>query len=257
MRLERSINGVCRRLGTSKGANTWTVKARIELLGLDTSHFGYAPISTPGLAEAVAKSRTIAEVVRALGLPLDSATHTKVRRRIVKSGLDVSHLVRTRKRATRTRRWSEAQLREAVERSTSIAMVARMLGIVAAGGNYETIRNSIAELGLDTKHFKAGGWFIGRKLVVNRIALHELLVAGRWTGTQNLKQRLFDEKLKTPACELCGWAERSKDGRVPVELDHINGDRNDNRLENLRILCPNCHSLQATHRGLNKKSRRR
>jgi predicted HNH restriction endonuclease len=43
------------------------------------------------------------------------------------------------------------------------------------------------------------------------------------------------------------------DGRVPVELDHINGDKNDNRLENLCILCPNCHSVQPTHRGPNQK----
>lgn len=55
--------------------------------------------------------------------------------------------------------------------------------------------------------------------------------------------------------ERCGWAERAEDGRIPVELDHKNGDRFDNRFENLQILCPNCHSLQPTHRGKNVKSR--
>ena len=44
---------------------------------------------------------------------------------------------------------------------------------------------------------------------------------------------------------------KSIDGRIPLELDHINGDRHDNRIKNLRILCPNCHSLQPTHRGRN------
>lgn len=68
-----------------------------------------------------------------------------------------------------------------------------------------------------------------------------------------LKSRLFSEKLKIPCCEECGWAKKSEDGRIPLELDHINGNRRDNRLENLRILCPNCHSLKPTHRGLNKK----
>ncbi len=54
---------------------------------------------------------------------------------------------------------------------------------------------------------------------------------------------------------MCGWNKTTKDGRLPLELDHINGDSRDNRLTNLQILCPNCHSLQPTHRGLNKKAR--
>ncbi len=87
--------------------------------------------------------------------------------------------------------------------------------------------------------------------------LEEVLVANRWTGSYALKKRLFKAGLKEPRCELCGWDERTAGGRIPVELDHINGDNRDNRLENLRILCPNCHSLQPTHRGLNQKRARR
>jgi hypothetical protein len=63
----------------------------------------------------------------------------------------------------------------------------------------------------------------------------------------------FKEGIKKEECEMCGWAKSSLDGRIPLELDHINGDHHDNRLINLRILCPNCHSLQPTHRGKNKK----
>jgi len=46
---------------------------------------------------------------------------------------------------------------------------------------------------------------------------------------------------------------KTPDGYLPLELDHINGDHHDNRLENLRILCPNCHSLKPTHRGRRRK----
>ena len=72
-----------------------------------------------------------------------------------------------------------------------------------------------------------------------------------------LKQRLFRAGLKTEKCEMCGWAAQAPDGRIPVEIDHMNGDKTDNRIENLRILCPNCHALQPTHRGLNRKRRKR
>ena len=54
-------------------------------------------------------------------------------------------------------------------------------------------------------------------------------------------------------CSKCGWDKRHpKTGRVPVEVEHIDGDYRNNRLENLTLLCPNCHSLTDTFRGLNR-----
>ncbi len=84
------------------------------------------------------------------------------------------------------------------------------------------------------------------------LPLEQVLRVGSRYQSFKLKKRLFLQGLKQPVCELCNWAQVAPDGRIPVELDHINGDHSDNRLENLRILCPNCHSLQPTHRGLNK-----
>ncbi|MES2216227.1 MAG: HNH endonuclease signature motif containing protein [Patescibacteria group bacterium] len=85
-----------------------------------------------------------------------------------------------------------------------------------------------------------------------RILLNDILIEGSDFQSYKLKNRLFEANLKSQSCEKCGWAEKSIDGRIPLELDHINGNRHDNRLENLRILCPNCHSLCPTHRGRNK-----
>lgn len=94
----------------------------------------------------------------------------------------------------------------------------------------------------------------GRYLPI--MPIKDILVENSNFQSFKLKKRLFIENIKFPVCEECGWAKKSEDGRIPVELDHINGDRYDNRIENLRILCPNCHSLKPTHRGKNKKKAR-
>jgi hypothetical protein len=150
--------------------------------------------------------------------------------------------------------WSDNQLAEAVRQATSYRKVIKMLGLVPAGGNYVQVQYRIRALNLDTSHFKGMGWNKGTTYHTNtRPTLESLLIDGSRVQSYKLKKRLFEEGIKSPVCELCGWSEKALDGRIPVELDHINGDRCDNRLNNLRVLCPNCHSLQPTHRGKNKK----
>lgn len=154
--------------------------------------------------------------------------------------------------------WTDEQLTEAVKVSCSIRGVIKMIGLVPAGGNYLQVNYAIARLRLDTGHFTGSRWNVGKRYSLSSTpALETLLIKGGAVQSYKLKAKLFAAKIKKPECELCGWARQSPDGRIPVELDHINGDHADNRLENLRILCPNCHSLQLTHRGKNKKVRLR
>lgn len=152
------------------------------------------------------------------------------------------------------RSWTNEELIAAVKVSYSIRAVIKALGLVPAGGNYEQVQNRMESLHLSTVHFTGKGWNVGLKFNPQPAQpLEKVLVRNSRYQTHTLKKRLFLEGLKKAECELCGWAEKSSDGRIPVELDHMNGDHYDNRLENLRILCPNCHNLQPTHRGRNKK----
>ncbi len=153
--------------------------------------------------------------------------------------------------------WTPKQLELAVKASLSVRQVIFKLGLVPAGGNYVQISRTIKNRKLNTSHFKGQGWSKGLKVPKEPLhKLEDILVLGGHHASHHLKVRLFKSGFKKAECEECGWATMSQDGRIPVELDHINGDRYDNRIENLRILCPNCHSLKLTHRGRNKKKRR-
>jgi hypothetical protein len=81
-----------------------------------------------------------------------------------------------------------------------------------------------------------------------RTPLGELLIADSRHNRNHLKKRLFDAGIKSPSCECCGLSEW-RGLPIPLALHHVNGDRCDNRLENLQILCANCHGQTDTWAG--------
>jgi hypothetical protein len=252
----KNYKGTLERLGLSpRGNNHYEIKSRIRVLGLDVSHFRQSqqpsyPWTEEQLRIAIVGAASQVQVLERLGVAVEVRYLAKLARHVRWLGLHISNVGRKCK-------WTDAELREAIATSRSVRSTIGKLGLVPAGGNYDQVRRRIRELALDTAHFTGTGWRRGLKFPDEpRVPLEQLLVAGRWTSSQKLKQRLIRLGLKPAACELCGWAQRSPDGRLPIELDHINGDHDDNRIENLRILCPNCHSLQPTHRGSNHRSRR-
>jgi hypothetical protein len=152
--------------------------------------------------------------------------------------------------ANRKRSWTELKLKEAVNTSTSYRQVLVKLNLRDAGGNYSQIKKYVKECGFSTKHFKGKAWNKGLKGIGKPIIpLEKILVRESYYQSFKLKKRLFLAKLKPEFCEQCGWAKKTEKSCLPLELDHINGDKHDNRLKNLRILCPNCHSLTPHHRG--------
>ncbi len=156
------------------------------------------------------------------------------------------------------RSWTVDQLTEAVKIAKSWRQVLTHLGLRPAGGNYDQIHQYVKEYQLSTTHFTGKAWNKGmRGIGKPRISLEVILVKGSFFQSYKLRNRLFQAGLKPKQCEQCGWAQRSQDGRLPLELDHINSDRTDNRLDNLRILCPNCHSLTSQYRSRKDKRKKK
>ena len=150
------------------------------------------------------------------------------------------------------RRRTKEEFESAVRQSLSIAGVCRYLGIKPSGGNYKIIHNALKEYSIDTSHFTGQGWNRGLTFKpFKETPLSAILTQGSSYQSYKLKNRLLKEGIKENICESCKlqtWMGRT----IPLELHHINGDNTDNRIENILLLCPNCHALTSSYRGKNK-----
>lgn len=150
--------------------------------------------------------------------------------------------------------WNDEQLIKAVKENLSIAGVIRALGLKPMGGNYDTIKRRIKKLNLDISHFTGQGWNVGERYrpVRQKQSLDEILVKdSTFINSNHLRERILSEGYKESRCEMCGLTKWLNEP-IKLEIHHINGDHKDNRLENLMILCPNCHSLTYNYRGKKK-----
>jgi 5-methylcytosine-specific restriction endonuclease McrA len=205
------------------------------------------------LIAAVAASRTLKEVHERLGLK--PGKYDVMRAHIKRLGIDALHLPRSDVGAGSAprRRWTDTDLAEAVLRSDSVSEVSRRLGYTPNGGVHRMLVARMRKLGLDRSHFTGMAWAKGQQRRDLALPLAEILVEGSTYGSSRLRERLVAEGLLVPRCAECGLTEWRGE-RLPLHLDHINGDHTDNRLTNLRILCPNCHSITKT--WCNRRGRR-
>jgi hypothetical protein len=205
--------------------------------------------SDAALQEAAAVGRTMSEILSLLDLAPSGGNYETVRRRISALGFATPNL-RIRQRGRSLECCSDAEITEVVNDSRSLAQVLVALG-VRPGGNQSRLKERIARMRVDTSHFVGRGWRTGATIPAKpRRPLSELLRSGQVVQTHSLKKRLISEGIKQARCDRC-FRDMWNGEPIPLELDHINGQRDDNRLENLRVLCPNCHAQTETYRGRN------
>lgn len=194
------------------------------------------------LKQLVEEGRSIREIGEFLG-----KSYTTVRYWLDKYAL------KTKPAQFGRRSWTDEDLVRAVRASDSMGQVASKLGLsCTAAGNRGTIQKYIKSLGIDTSHFTGKGWSSKRPGFSRAKPLEEILVVESTYSTSNLKARLLAAGLKEKKCECCGlttW--RGED--IPLEVHHINGIANDHRLENLQLICPNCHAQTDNYRGKNRR----
>jgi Zn finger protein HypA/HybF involved in hydrogenase expression len=146
------------------------------------------------------------------------------------------------------------EFKKAVEESYSIAQTLTKLGLSPRGGNYRVFKKFEKLYNINTSHFTGQGHLKGKSHTFNTIPLSEILVKDYEYSSNKLRKRLIAEGLKEHRCECCKLNEWLGEP-IPLELDHIDGDHYNNMLENLKVLCPNCHAKTPTYRGKNKRNR--
>ncbi|AXG78057.1 HNH endonuclease signature motif containing protein [Streptomyces paludis] len=196
------------------------------------------------LREAARETTNVEDAVRWCGGQPTPGSRRYLRTKMSEAGIDTSHFTTGRVRHT------DERLRELAACSTSVAEVVRRLGISPVGGNHTHIGRRIARLGIDTSHFSQVP--PQRAKGIRR----EILVLGTPAGGRVAGERLRRALLHTGVpelCAMCGNGTEWNGKPLRLETDHRNGDWWDNRPENLRLLCPNCHAVTDTYRGRKRR----
>lgn len=149
------------------------------------------------------------------------------------------------------------RLVDLVSSSTSLSQVMKKIDPNIAGGSYKTIRKILDFHNIDYSKFTRGVHHnLGRKFKRESVPLLSVLTKNSSYSRGHLKKRLIKEGFLKEKCAICNMGKIWHGKKLVFILDHINGINNDNEIENLRLICPNCNSQLETHcRGFKGKPR--
>ncbi len=153
--------------------------------------------------------------------------------------------------------WSDNQLVSIVPLCNDLTEIIKKLGLRTAGGNFESIKGHIKRLNISTAHFNKKNQIKGLlKYSQNRkIQDKEFYIDNsRVTDNNSIRRKVAKDSFLDYICQRCENGPTWNNEPLTLQLDHINGKHSDHRKENLRWMCPNCHSQTNTFAGRNKRS---
>ncbi|MFF7375732.1 HNH endonuclease signature motif containing protein [Streptomyces massasporeus] len=205
---------------------------------------GASAYSKERLEEAARGARSLSEALERLGVDPRSSARRYVFGRMKKLGVDVSHFEREGVK------WTKDVLERAVAASTNVCEVLRHLGLEVVGGHHTHISRKIRAYGIDTSHFQVQGRGKSRRRP-RSLLVEQPSDSARRIASSRLKRAMLGQGVEE-RCALCGVEALWLGDPLPLEVDHIDSNWRNNRIDNLRLLCPNCHSTTDSYRGRGK-----